>query len=329
MTGTATYVSLPDTSNPLSTSLLATPAISSSASESFLPVGSEQPNHRSLLNKLHPYRYYILIVACAAVVLIALVGVVLLRDSKGYSQGYTPPTNSTGGGGDGGGGGGGGRSGGGNGGGGFPGGDTGGGGDDVVTNSSCPQAKTLTEGPYWINEMLNRSDLYSTAAGQMLSVEVLVYNTSVTDKCVPVTNALVDLWTSDAEGLYSDIQQLGTKGKTFLRGYQTTNSAGIVNFLTIWPGWYQGRTVHMHFRVRVFAADGTTVILNQTTQLFLNDDTSDAIFAAVSPYNKKTTKRDTYNRNDGLYSAAMFMNTTGSIKDGFHGSFALGVPFLR
>ena len=180
-----------------------------------------------------------------------------------------------------------------------------------------------------VDEKLNRSDLNSTALGQVLSLELLVYNTSIADRCVPLPGAIVDLWTSDASGLYSDEAQLGTKGKTFLRGYQAANGDGLVNFLTVWPGWYEGRTVHMHVRVRVPSADGSTFVLNQTTQLFLDDSTSDAIFAAVQPYKQRTGKRDTYNRNDHLYSDKMLMNTTGSIQDGFHATFALGVPFLR
>jgi len=345
MAATDSYVSLPDTTHHLSTSLLATPAVSSSPSDSFLnTTDSDQPSRRSLVQKLHPYRYYILVALCTALVLFTLVGVLLTRGGDGgHSQVYVP-TNSTGGGGDNGGGGGG-RPGGGSGRGppsgpggdsgepgggpGGDGGDTGSGGGDIVSNSSCAQAKILTEGPYWVDEKLNRSDLYSTAPGQMLSLEILVYNTSITNKCVPIPNAMVDLWTSDAAGLYSDEQILGTKGKTFLRGYQSTNADGLVSFLTTWPGWYQGRTVHMHFRVRIFSADGKTVILNQTTQLFLDDPTSDAIFSAVSPYNTRTGKRDTYNNRDSLFQAALLVNTTGSIKDGYHGSFALGVPFLR
>ena len=180
-----------------------------------------------------------------------------------------------------------------------------------------------------VDERLNRSDLSVTASGQALSLELLVYNTSITDKCVPVPGAIVDLWTSDATGLYSDEAQLGTQGKTFLRGYQAANADGVVHFLTVWPGWYQGRTVHLHVRVRVPSADGAGFVLNQTTQLFLDDDTSDAIFAAVQPYSARAGKRDTYNKNDHLYSERMLMNTTGSIQDGFHATFALGVPFLR
>ena len=332
MASTNSYVSLPDTTHPSSLASSLLPAVSSSPSDSFQTGGSEPTSQRSLLQKLHPYRYYLLILACTVVVFITLLGVVLSRESDHY--GNYVPTNSTGSGGGGNGGRPGPPSG--------PGGDTGNapgggpggdGGDtgsgEVGTNSSCTQAKILTEGPYWIDEKLNRSDLYSTASGQMLSLEVLVYNTSIKEKCVPIPNAMIDLWTSDAAGLYSDEQVLGTKGKTFLRGFQMTNKDGVVSFLTIWPGWYQGRTVHMHLRVRILSADGKTVILNQTTQLFLDDPTSDAIFSAVAPYNTRTGKRDTYNKNDNLYSSPMLINTTGSIKDGFHGSFALGVPFLR
>ena len=70
-------------------------------------------------------------------------------------------------------------------------------------------------------------------------------------------------------GLYSDEQILGTRGKTLLRGYQLTNQDGVVHFLTVYPGWYSGRTVHVHVRVRVYDASGEVVIYNQTSSAVL------------------------------------------------------------
>ena len=103
-------------------------------------------------------------------------------------------------------------------------------------NSSCPQTVIETEGPYWVDEKLNRSDLASTAQGLNLAMELLVFNSTILNKCMPIVGAMVDVWHSDALGLYSDEEILKTKGKTFLRGYQLTNAEGVVNFLTVYPG---------------------------------------------------------------------------------------------
>ena len=199
----------------------------------------------------------------------------------------------------------------------------------TADNSTCTRTKIETEGPYWVDEKLNRSDLAATATGLNLALELLVFNTTVTDKCVPVVGAMVDVWHSDALGLYSDEQVLGTKGKTFLRGYQLTNADGIANFLTVYPGWYSGRTVHLHVRVRVYDASGKVIIHNQTSQLFFDDTINDAVMSGAAPYNTRTGKRDTYNNRDNIFDKSLLVNLTGNVKSGYSGSFAFGVPFVR
>jgi hypothetical protein len=59
----------------------------------------------------------------------------------------------------------------------------------------------------------------------------------------------VHIWHCDKDGNYSGY---GTEvGKTYLRGYQVTDANGEVEFTTIFPGWYPGRTCHFHFQVYV------------------------------------------------------------------------------
>jgi len=111
--------------------------------------------------------------------------------------------------------------------------------------------------------------------------------------------AYVDIWHCDAAGLYSDIAQEGTAGATFLRGYQITDNNGIVNFTTIYPGWYAGRAVHIHFKIR----DALTT--NPTQYHFISqfffDETLTSQVHAQTPYASKGM-RDTTNNTDNIFS---------------------------
>ena len=125
---------------------------------------------------------------------------------------------------------------------------------------------------------------------------------TVVDGCRPVENARVDLWHCDALGVYSGYTgQLGgldTSGQTFLRGSQFTDAKGIVAFQTIYPGWYPGRTTHMHFKVFL---DEKTVL---TGQLFFPDALSQFLYQNVAPYTEHGSERDTLNGNDNIASQA-------------------------
>ena len=111
---------------------------------------------------------------------------------------------------------------------------------------------------------------------------------------------MVDIWHCDTAGVYSDVAANNTVGKKFLRGYQTTNTAGQVNFTTIYPGWYSGRAIHIHVRVRTY--NGTTVLGNYVTQFFFDDTITDTVFQSA-PYNTRNT-RDPRNAADMVYTGA-------------------------
>jgi protocatechuate 3,4-dioxygenase beta subunit len=106
----------------------------------------------------------------------------------------------------------------------------------------------------------------------------------------------VDIWQCDAEGVYSDTSELGfqTVGQKFLRGYQVTDENGLVNFTTIYPGWYEGRAVHIHFKMRT--NDG----YDFTSQLFFDDALTDDVFAQA-PYNSRG-ERHLRNGDDGIFN---------------------------
>ena len=169
---------------------------------------------------------------------------------------------------------------------------------------ACIVRPEQTEGPYFVDEMLNRSDIRSDPAtgavkeGALLDLTIRISQVSP-DACMPLPGAMVDIWHCDALGVYSDVSdsRSNTVGQQFLRGYQVTDAAGLTRFTTIYPGWYQGRTVHIHFKIRVPAASGG--VYDFTSQLYFDDNLSDEIFANP-PYAAQGERR-VHNPDDRLY----------------------------
>jgi protocatechuate 3,4-dioxygenase beta subunit len=131
---------------------------------------------------------------------------------------------------------------------------------------------SLTEGPYFVDEDLNRSDIRFDADGVLqpgLPLS-LALNVSQLVDCnpVPLTGAYVGIWHCNAAGVYSDVASQNATSRGFLRGYQPTDRHGNVRFLTIYPGWYQGRAVHIHVKVRTF--NGTSESYEFTSQFFMD-----------------------------------------------------------
>ena len=199
-----------------------------------------------------------------------------------------------------------------------------------VTNLSCVVRPSATEGPFWVDEQLKRSDVRSdsktgnVSAGLPLTLTVQVAQYAASG-CTNLGGAVVDIWQCDAAGKYSDEQSEGTAGQDFLRGYQMTDSAGKVKFTTIYPGWYNGRTVHVHFRIRTLDASGN-VKSTFTSQLFFPDSVSDKVFAAA-PYSTRG-QRNVRNSNDGIYQNtgdSMLLDVTGNAAKGYTGTFVVGL----
>ncbi len=202
---------------------------------------------------------------------------------------------------------------------------------DDNSATGCVLTAALTEGPYFVDERLNRSDLRADPVSGAVSTGTplqLTFNVSRSSNsaCSPLTGALIDVWHCDAAGVYSDVGGSGS-GRKFLRGYQITDASGVVNFTTVYPGWYQGRAVHIHFKVRVIA--GTTTTYEFTSQFFFDESVTSTIHAA-SPYNTRG-QRDTRNTNDGIYNSlssaektALTLRTTQS-GSGYNGVIDLVV----
>jgi protocatechuate 3,4-dioxygenase beta subunit len=172
----------------------------------------------------------------------------------------------------------------------------------VVT--SCVARPRETQGPYFVDEKLERTDIRSdpsdgtVKAGALLE---LTFNVSraVSNGCTPLAGVLVDVWHCDVLGVYSDVSDPGfnTVGKKFLRGYQVTDAIGAARFTTIYPGWYQGRTVHIHFKIRSAPSSGAG--FEFTSQLYFDDALTDRVHAQ-QPYARKGP-RARRNAGDGIY----------------------------
>jgi protocatechuate 3,4-dioxygenase beta subunit len=196
-------------------------------------------------------------------------------------------------------------------------------------NSSCVLTAALTEGPFFVDEKLNRSDIRTDPTTGVVSAGIplaLTFNVErvASSACTPLTGAYLDVWHCDSTGTYSDVSG---SSKKFLRGYQVTDGNGIAAFTTIYPGWYSGRAVHIHFKLRLYA--GTTKTYEFTSQFFFDDTLTDSVYTQ-SPYSSRGT-RDTRNASDGIYNSLSATDKAGltlqtsKTTDGYAGVINLGV----
>jgi protocatechuate 3,4-dioxygenase beta subunit len=200
--------------------------------------------------------------------------------------------------------------------------------DVAEAAATCVMTPAKTEGPYFVDERLNRSDIRSDPTsgdgqdGVKLTLKLSVFDAS--NDCAPVQGARVDIWHANASGLYSDEAANGTSGKKFLRGYQLTDADGAVTFTTIYPGWYSGRAVHIHFKVRIF--NGTTETLEFTSQLFFTDAMNATVFAKA-PYSSRGNS-DTTDSTDNIYGtdgASLLLQPTSDGSGGYVADFSVGI----
>ncbi|CCB66788.1 MULTISPECIES: intradiol ring-cleavage dioxygenase [unclassified Hyphomicrobium] len=161
----------------------------------------------------------------------------------------------------------------------------------------CTLFPQAIEGPYYFDRKLIRSDIREGRPG--LSTIMLLTVIDATT-CKPMTGARVDVWHADARGVYSgyahqgDDRRISTTDEIYLRGTQMTDGGGRVLFRTIYPGWYPGRTPHIH--VKVFLDELTLV----TGQIYFPDDLSKRIYREQVPY-KQRPNPDTDNNSDFIF----------------------------
>ena len=200
-------------------------------------------------------------------------------------------------------------------------------GGSVVVDGACTLTPELTIGPYFVDERLERSDIRGGSTSPFIADAVPLYLTinatsALTSGCPALAGVQIDVWHCHAGGLYSDEAANGTTGETWLRGYQTTDANGNVTFTTIYPGWYSGRTIHIHVMARYYDSAGNTTY-EFTTQLFFDDATSNLVMASY-PYNTRGN-RDTTNQNDNIYDSSMLLDLAANSDGSYTGTIMLGL----
>jgi protocatechuate 3,4-dioxygenase beta subunit len=200
----------------------------------------------------------------------------------------------------------------------------------------CVAKPELTVGPYFVDNRLDRPDVRvepSTGAVSAGEPLLLTFNVQqIADgQCTALSGAMVDIWQCDAAGRYSGVNDrmvgFNTEGQQFLRGYQVTDAKGAATFTTIYPGWYQGRAVHIHFKIRT---PGRAALADQpayefTSQLFFDDALTDRVHQAA-PYAAKGSGR-LRNERDGIFrqSGGVLMLDLALLKTGYSAVFDVGL----
>lgn len=168
---------------------------------------------------------------------------------------------------------------------------------------ACVLRPAMTEGPYFVDGQPERADVRSdtTTGGEIRPGVPLALTFTVASQaggsCTPLAGARVDIWHADALGVYSGV---AGRGGNAMRGWQTTDADGVARFTTVYPGWYGGRTPHIHFKIRVPIATGETY--DYTAQLFFDEAVTAEVYAQA-PYNTRGAQ-DTTNARDGIFRSA-------------------------
>lgn len=201
----------------------------------------------------------------------------------------------------------------------------------VGTVLDCVVRPELTIGPYFVDAQLARADIRTNSSDHAVKEGIpLTLNINVAsisdNSCTPIEGAQVDIWHCDALGVYSGVSDpnADTRGQDFLRGFQRTDANGAVQFRTIYPGWYSGRAVHLHFTIRTKGAAAEDYQF--TSQFFFDDTLTDRVHA-LEPYASKG-ERNTRNSNDNIFLGGgdqLLLNLQGDTTNGFSGSMNIGL----
>jgi protocatechuate 3,4-dioxygenase beta subunit len=166
----------------------------------------------------------------------------------------------------------------------------------------------------------SKTGAVKTGAPLHLTITVLDIN------CNPVANMLVDIWHCDKDGVYSgypgQLGGLNTTGQDFLRGTQMTDAAGMVTFDTIYPGWYPGRTTHIHFLTRIDS-------MKYVTSQFAFTETHSSDVYTTDLY-KERGQKDTTNESDGVFNNAaptylMLTTVYNNTEKRWDGTYTIGI----
>jgi protocatechuate 3,4-dioxygenase beta subunit len=195
----------------------------------------------------------------------------------------------------------------------------------------CIAMPEQTEGPYFVDRALERSDIRvdpgsgRTMPGVPLALQFELSQITPAGQCVVLPNAQFDIWHCDAVGEYSGVEEGrgSAADQMFLRGYQRSSEDGAVQFTTIYPGWYPGRAVHIHFKIRVAVAGGR--IDEFTSQLYFTDELTDRVHAQ-EPYSSHRGQR-LLNSRDMIFreGGSQLLLPVVDAEDGYQATFRIAM----
>ncbi|KAI1337331.1 Intradiol ring-cleavage dioxygenase [Xylariaceae sp. FL0016] len=169
-------------------------------------------------------------------------------------------------------------------------------------NSTCALVPEVTIGPYWVEGELIRTDVTDGQEGVPLHLDLQFVDINT---CEPIPEILIDIWACNSTGVYSGVSATGQGGlnTTHGRGIQETDEDGVVQFDTLFPGHYTGRTPHIHLMSTSDATlldNGTYVdgTVSHIGQLFFDQDLITEV-ETTSPYSTNTQSL-TLNVDDGI-----------------------------
>ena len=200
--------------------------------------------------------------------------------------------------------------------------------NELRTKSGCVLIPSETEGPFPLdlteNSTYFRQDVRESKTGVALTLKMKILGLT---NCEPMQNVRVNIWACDKDGLYSGYSQTnnpGQAGLTYLRGWQMTDANGEAEFTTIFPGWYNGRICHIHFQVYVssvyravsqltFPIDTKNTLYSENSTLYTKGSdpmtfATDNIFSDGYDYQVATLTKNT----DGSYSSYLEVTINGS-----------------
>jgi protocatechuate 3,4-dioxygenase beta subunit len=184
-------------------------------------------------------------------------------------------------------------------------------GADPNDSTGCSTTPSETKGPFPIKtpSQLVQANIKSDRAGVALLMNITVQNKN--NSCSPLAGVLVDVWHCDKDGDYSEYGSSATLH--FLRGRQTTDANGKVSFLSVYPGWYNGRAPHIH--VEVLSSSGSSLLV---TQIAFPENVSSVVYA--STLYSANGQANTSNASDNIFANSLsseLATVTGNLADGY------------
>ncbi|KAF8671658.1 Aromatic compound dioxygenase [Rhizoctonia solani] len=242
----------------------------------------------------------------------------------------------------------------------------------TIQNNTCIVAPEVAEGPYFVQNELLRNDIRESQVGVDLHLDIGVIDINT---CKPLPQALVEIWSANATGFYSafttappaigpalpastdplytnsatrsaiiagsSFKMAGNKTDemTWLRGAYPTNDNGLVEFKTIYPGYYTGRAIHIHTIVTTnwtYLTNGTVVSKSGNTrhigQIFFDEELNDKVLATPAYQNSTQIRLENYRdailaaQNSHGHNAFVDPKLLGdSVEDGVLAYITIGV----